>query len=25
MLETEMMNSYVWLQTCDGSIQQVEK
>ncbi|XP_039684628.1 SKP1-like protein 21 [Medicago truncatula] len=25
MLETEMMNSYVWLQTCDGSIQQVDQ
>ena len=25
MLETKMMNSYVWLQTCDGSIQQVEQ
>ena len=25
MLETVMMNSYVWLQTCDGSIQQVEQ
>ena len=25
MLETEMMDSYVWLQTCDGSIQQVDQ